>query len=183
MPPGGDRHGSVRALATRERIEALLQALARVATVPTTVYLVGGGTAVLVGWRESTRDVDLVIRPEDDALLRAIPALKEQLSLNIEFAAPDQFIPVPPGWEERSPMVARWGLVTVRHYDLTAQALAKIERGHVRDLADVRAMLAAGLVTPDGLRTAFAQAEPWLYRYPAVDPVSYRQALDAAARP
>jgi hypothetical protein len=44
-------------------------------------------------------------------------------------------------------------------------------------------MLAAGLVTPEGLRTAFALAEPGLYRYPAVDPVSYRQALDAAARP
>jgi hypothetical protein len=48
----------------------------------------------------------------------------------------------------------------------------------VRDLADVRAMLDAGLVTANGLRAAFAEAESALYRYPAVDPESYRQALD-----
>ncbi len=168
----------MREVATRARIEQLLGALAAVATEPVTVYLVGGGTAVLVGWRDTTRDVDLVITPENDALLRAIPRLKERLSLNIELAAPHQFIPVPPGWEGRSPMVARLGPVTVCHYDFTAQALAKVERGHTRDLADVRAMLAARLVTPDGLRAAFDEAAPSLYRYPAVDPATYRRALD-----
>ena len=168
----------MREIATSERIERFLVALAQVATEPTTVYLVGGATAVLVGWRASTRDIDLVIRPESDALLRAIPRLKEQLAINVELAAPDHFIPVPKHWEERSPMVKRIGQLTVRHYDLTAQALAKIERGHVRDLADVRAMLDAGLVTAHGLRAAFAEAAPDLYRYPAVDPESYRFALD-----
>ena len=169
----------MRELATRARIQRLLGALAAVADAPTTVYLVGGTTAVLVGWRDSTRDVDLVIRPESDALLRALPALKERLSLNIELAAPDQFIPVAPGWEARSPVVARLGPVTVCHYDLTAQALAKIERGHTRDVADVRAMLAAGLVTPTGLRAAYDEAAALLYRYPAVDPATYRRALEA----
>ncbi|GAB1343471.1 DUF6036 family nucleotidyltransferase [Gemmatimonas sp.] len=168
----------MREIANSERIDRFLTALAQAATVPTTVYLVGGATAVLTGWRESTRDIDLVIRPESDSLLRAIPRLKDQLAINVEFAAPDHFIPVPPHWEARSPIVKRIGLLTVRHYDLTAQALAKIERSHVRDLADVRAMLAAGLVTANGLRAAFAEAEPDLYRYPAVDPESYRQALD-----
>jgi len=168
----------MRDIATSERIDRFLAALAKVATTPTTVYLVGGATAVLVGWRESTRDIDLVIRPETDALLRAIPKLKEQLSINVEFAAPDHFIPVPKHWEERSPVVKRIGHLTVRHYDLTAQALAKIERGHVRDLADVRAMLDAGLVTSEGLRTAFEDVADQLYRYPAVDPESYRHALD-----
>lgn len=170
----------MRELATRARIEAFLHALAESATTPTTVYLVGGATAVMVGWRESTRDVDLVIRPESDAILRAIPSLKERLALNVEFAAPDHFIPVPAGWESRSPHVARIGKVTVCHYDFTAQALAKIERGHSRDVADVQAMLDAGLVTADGLRDAFERAAPDLYRYPAVDPGTYRRALDAA---
>jgi hypothetical protein len=173
----------VREVATRGRIEALLQALADAASGPTTVFLVGGTTAVLVGWRDTTRDVDLVIRPEDDAMLRAIPALKERLQLNIELVAPDQFIPVPPGWEARSPVVARLGQVTVRHYDPTAQALAKIEREHTRDLADVRAMLAAGMVTAAGLREAFDLAAPALYRYPAVDPQTYRRALDELLAP
>lgn len=92
------------------------------------MYLVGAATAVLIGWRASTRDIDHVIRPESDAILRAIPRLKEQLAINVEFAAPDHFIPVPPHWEERSPVVKRIGLLTVRQYDLTAQALARIER-------------------------------------------------------
>lgn len=170
----------MREPADAERIERFLEALARVATSPTTVYLVGGATAVLVGWRQTTRDIDLVIRPESDALLRAIPALKERLALNIEFAAPDHFIPVSAGWEARSPVIKRIGNLTVCHYDLTAQALAKIERGHARDLADVRALRAAGLVSDDGLRQAYAHAAPELYRYPAIDPDTYRAALESA---
>ena len=168
----------MREVATRQRIEGFLTALSREATRDTELFLVGGTSAVLEGWRESTMDVDLVIRPESDALLRAIPALKERLNLNVELAAPDHFIPVPAGWESRSPIIRRLGRVTVRHYDFTAQALSKIERGHLRDLADVQAMLARGLVTPDGLRTQFDQIEPELYRYPAVDPASFRKALD-----
>jgi len=135
----------VREIADRARIEAFLHALAREATTDTRVYLVGGTSAVLVGWREPTVAVDLVMRPESDAMWRAIPQLKERLRLNVELASPDQFIPVPPGWEERSPVIVRIGHVTFHHYDFTAQALAKIERGHARDLADVRAMADAGL--------------------------------------
>jgi len=169
----------MREVATRERIEAFLAALAREAPSDTDVFLVGGTSAVLVGWRESTMDIDLVMRPESDALLRAIPALKERLHLNVELAAPDHFIPVPPGWEARSPFITSVGRLTVRHYDFTAQALSKIERGHTRDLADVREMLARGIVTAEQLRTQFAQIEPELYRYPAVDPGSFRRALEA----
>lgn len=170
----------MRELATRTRITKFLESLAREATTHTELFLVGGTTAVLVGWRDSTMDIDLVMRPESDAMLRAIPALKERLHLNVELASPDQFIPVPAGWEARSPIVSQIGWVTVRHYEFTAQALAKIERGHTRDLADVRAMLDRGLVTPDGLRAQFSEIEPLLYRYPAVDPVTFRRALEQA---
>ena len=38
-------------------------ALAREAADNTRVYLVGGTSAVLLGWRPSTMDIDLVIRP------------------------------------------------------------------------------------------------------------------------
>ena len=41
-------------------------------------------------------------------------------------------------------MIKRIGFVTIRHYDLCAQALSKLERGYVRDVADVRAMLERG---------------------------------------
>ena len=173
----------MRELADKERIEAFTAALAREATTETDVFLVGGTSAVLVGWRATTMDVDLVMRPESDAMLRAIPALKERLHINVELASPDQFIPVPPGWERRSPVIARIGLVTFRHYDFTAQALAKLERGHARDLADVGAMLDGGLISGGEVRRMFAQMEPELYRFPAIDPPSFRRAVDAVFPP
>jgi hypothetical protein len=169
----------VREVADRERIHAFMTALARHATTEVDVFLVGGTSAVLVGWRATTIDVDLVMRPESDAMLRAIPMLKEQLHLNVELASPDLFIPVPSGWEQRSPVVARIGRVTFRHYDFAAQALAKIERGHGRDLADVQAMLAQGLISADDVRAQFARMEPELFRFPAIDPASFRRAVDA----
>jgi hypothetical protein len=116
-------------------------------------------------------------------MLRAIPSLKERLEVNVELASPDQFVPVPPGWEDRSPVVGRIGQVTIRHYDFVAQALAKIERGHGRDLADVDAMLARGLISGPAVRAMFARMEPELYRFPAIDPASFRRAVDAAFPP
>ncbi|MFN2316692.1 MAG: DUF6036 family nucleotidyltransferase [Gemmatimonadales bacterium] len=173
----------MREVADQSRIEAFLAALAREATAETDVYLVGGTSAVLIGWRPTTIDVDLVMRPESDAMLRAIPVLKERLRLNVELASPDQFIPVPAGWEERSPVIVRIGRVTFHHYDFTAQALAKIERGHARDLADVDAMRNRGLIETTEVRRQFALLEPQLYRFPAIDPPSFRRAVDAIFPP
>lgn len=41
-------------------------------------------------------------------------------------------------------------------------------------------MLQRGLVKADGLRARFAAIEPDLYRFPALDPRSYRRALEEA---
>ena len=80
-------------------------------------------------------------------------------------------------------MIVRIGKVTFRHYDFSAQALAKIERGHSRDLADDEAMRARGLITGEEIRRQFAQMEPQLYRFPAIDPPSFRRAVDAIFPP
>jgi hypothetical protein len=68
------------------RIRALVRELGRVAGEPVRIYLTGGSTAVLEGWRESTIDVDLRFEPDSDELLRALPALKDRLGINIERA-------------------------------------------------------------------------------------------------
>ena len=93
-------------------------------------------------------------------------------------AAPDHFIPVADRWEIRSPFVRQIGALRICHYDFTAQALSKIERGHQRDMLDVAAMLSRALVSKQGLRQAFAAIEPLLYRYPAIDPETFRRAVD-----
>lgn len=171
----------MRALADADRIRRFMRALGAAATVDSRVYLTGGATAVLEGWRSSTIDVDIRIVPEQDALFRAIPRLKEQLQINVELASPDHFIPVRADWQERSPFVSREGRVSFHHFDLYAQALSKIERGHAQDRADVDEMLRRGLIDRVRLVEYFEAIQPDLYRYPALDPESFRRAVLEAA--
>ena len=94
-----------RRLADAERIREFLRALGREAREDARLYLTGGATAALLGWRATTVDVDIKVVPEADAILRAIPRLKESLQINVEFACPSDFIPEVPGWADRSPFV------------------------------------------------------------------------------
>jgi hypothetical protein len=159
----------VRALADAPRIQRFMRSLGAAAEDEATVYLTGGATAVLVGWRTSTIDIDLALVPEHESLLRALARLKDELQVNVELASPADFVPVAPGWEERSPFVAREGRVTFRHFDPNAQILAKIERGHVQDLEDVRAMVERGVADAATALAQFEQIEDQLYRFPAID--------------
>jgi hypothetical protein len=81
---------------------------------------------------------------------------------------------------ERSISIGREGKVSFHHFDPVAQALAKLERVHDRDLADVREMLAAGLVEPPRALTLFEEIEPRLYRFPAIDPKRFRRRVEEA---
>ncbi len=132
----------------------LARHLGRVARAPTRIYLTGGASAVLEGWRGSTTDVDLRFEPEVDELLRELPELKEHLGVNIELASPPDFIPELPGWRERSPLVFQESNIYVHHFDFYSQALSKIERGFQQDLDDVQKMIDSGLVEPARLREA-----------------------------
>jgi hypothetical protein len=161
-----------------KRVRDFLHALAIASEREARVYLTGGATAVLYGWRPTTIDVDLKIVPDSDSILRAIPRLKEELEVNVELASPDDFIPELPGWQERSPFIEREGRVSFHHYDLYAQALAKIERGHEKDLLDAREMIERGLIEAARLTEFYEAIKPRLYRYPAIDPESFRRALE-----
>ena len=155
-------------------------ALGDAATSNVRVYLVGGTTAVLIGWRASTVDVDMVMEPEDGRLLHAISELKNSLQINVELASPPDFVPELEGWRERSPFVLREGRVTVRHFDLYSQALSKIERGFSQDLEDVASMVREGLVDPRRARAFFDATEDLLHRYPAIDAGAFRASVDRA---
>jgi hypothetical protein len=163
------------------RIRRFMQALGAEANTEVRVYFTGGASAVLVGWRASTIDIDLKLEPEADRLLRAFPRIKESLEINLELASPGDFIPELVGWRERSPWIGREGSIDFHHYDFAAQALAKIERGHAQDIGDVEEMLARRLVSPTALRERYAEIEVQLYRYPAIDPTSFRRAVERTA--
>ncbi len=168
----------MRDVADAERIQKFLRALGRAADSDTRVYLTGGATAVLLGWRRSTIDIDIHIVPESDRVFRAIPPLKESLQVNVELACPADFIPELPGWQERSLYIDREGRLSFFHYDPYSQVLAKIERRHTQDVADVREMLRSGLVDPRAALRYFKEIEPRLYLYPAIDPASFRRSAE-----
>jgi hypothetical protein len=173
----------MRRLADAARIRAFMDAVGRAAKREIRLYFTGGATAVLSGWRPSTIDVDILMIPEDDQVFRSLPELKESLELNIELASPADFIPEVPGWQDRSPAIERKGRVSFHHYDLYAQALAKIERGHAQDEADVQEMIRRSAIDRSRLMRHFEQIEPLLYRYPAIDPASFRRAVERVCRP
>lgn len=168
----------MRELADAKRVQAFMRKLGAESKNPARVYFTGGATAVLLGWRPTTIDLDVCIEGEEDPLLRCIPRLKEELRINVELASPPDFIPELPGWRERSIFVTREGKVDFFHFDPYSQALAKIERGHSLDRKDVREMIGRGLVDPEKLGGLFQQIEPELFRYPAIDPKSFRRAVE-----
>ena len=164
-------------------LRTFMRELASLSRAEGRVYLTGGATAVLIGWRATTVDVDLKVIPDSNAILMAIRDLKERLNINVELASPGDFIPELPGWQERSSFIGREGTLDFYHYDFYAQCLSKIERGHRKDLADVENMIRSGLVEREKLRTLFETIEPELFRYPAIDPADFRRAVETTIAP
>ncbi len=142
------------------------------------MYLTGGATAVLEGWRPSTVDVDIRFEPDTDAALRAIAELKERLQVNVELASPLDFLPPLEGWHERSRFRFRSGNLEVFDFDPYSQALSKLQRGFDLDLRDVADMIRSGQVEPTRLLELFDGIEPELFRFPAVDPARLREAVE-----
>jgi hypothetical protein len=173
-------NGTVRALADASKVQRFMEELGRRVRGEGTVYLTGGATAVLLGWRASTVDIDVKLDPEPPGAFDAIARLKDDLDLNVELAAPDDFIPPLPEWRAHSQFIAAHGPVRFFHYDFRAQALAKIERGHTQDVLDVRELLGRGLVEPAELRRRFEEIVPAIARYPALDADDFRAKVDAA---
>jgi hypothetical protein len=124
----------MRELADASRIERFMRELGRAAHAEGRVYLTGGATAVLNGWRATTVDVDIKLIPE--------------------------------------------GKLAFHHFDPIAQALSKAERGHDQDRQDVRDLIASRLVDPAEARAQFEAIEPELYRFPAIDPATFRRAVE-----
>ena len=168
----------VRPLVTREKLEIFLRRLGAEATSPGTLYLTGGATALLLGIREQTIDIDIKLEPEPAGVFDAIARLKDELGVNVELAAPDHFIPALPGWQERSKLVSKEGKIEIRNYDLYSQALSKIERGHDQDLRDVRALVERKLIDTERFLPFFDKISPQIIRYPAINAKHFKQKIE-----
>jgi len=170
----------VRNELTRDRLRGLMKEIAKRAPRrggPFHVYLVGGGTAVLAGWREASIDADLF--SEQKAVFRDIQEIKEHLNLNVEFVRPEYFVPPLPDTESRHVLLEQMGSVHYYHYDPYSQLLSKVVRGFTRDLADARAFVRCGMVDVERFRVLVAAIQPSAFaRYPNLSPGGVRQAVE-----
>jgi hypothetical protein len=153
-----------------QKIEQLMKALGREARGSGCIYFTGGASAILIGWRSSTVDIDIRLDPEPLGVFQAIAKLKQELDINIELASPQDFLPTLPGWRDRSVFIGRYGEISFYHYDFTAQALSKISRGYNRDIDDVLSMYEQKLFTLEKLRDCFEAIAPELIRFPSLNP-------------
>ena len=168
----------MRKRVTKETLHAFMEKLAKAAQSAGKIYFTGGATALLLGFREQTLDLDVKLDPEPKGAFEAIARLKNELDLNIELASPDNFIPPGPNWRSHSRHIATIGQLEFFHYDFVLQALSKLERGYTQDLDDVANLLRHGLVTPAELRARFNEIAPDLIRYPALDPQQFKSKID-----
>lgn len=83
----------MRGETNKAKLDAFMSALGNRAIGAGSLYLTGGATAVLYGWRDMTIDVDIKPDPEPPGLFEALAQLKNELDVNVKLAAPDQFIP------------------------------------------------------------------------------------------
>ncbi|GJD21289.1 hypothetical protein RIVM261_062450 [Rivularia sp. IAM M-261] len=155
-----------------------MQALGREARGSGCIYFTGGASALLIGWRSSTVDVDIRLDPEPSGIFEAIAKLKQELNINIELASPQDFLPPLPGWRDRSVFIGKQGKISFYHYDFTAQALSKLSRGYERDRDDVQAMYEQKLFTLNDLRACFEAIAPELIRFPSLDPDVLRNRVE-----
>ncbi len=172
---------AMREMTDVEKVRKFMRYLGAEARGKGRIYLVGGSSAVLLGWRMTTMDINLKLAPEPAGVFEAIARAKNALNINVELAAPDDFIPPLPNWRARSAFIERCGPIDFFHYDFYAQALAKIERGHDQDLRDVESMRRERLIDPTRLTEFFNAIEPDLVRYPAIDAASFREKVQKAA--
>jgi len=172
----------VREPLDQSRLRRFLDALGAAVSGPGRIYLTGGATAVSLGWRNQTIDIDLRLDPEPPGAFEAIARLKDELDTNVELASPLDFIPEIPGWRERSCFVMRAGPIEVYHFDPVSQVLSKLVRGLARDLADAEAMVARGLVTRDEVAAGWAIARSGLARFPRIDGVTVEARVSAFVR-
>jgi hypothetical protein len=168
----------MRRQVTREKLRQFMEGVAEAAESPGKIYFTGGATALLLGFREQTIDVDIKLDPEPGGVFEKIAELKEKLEINVELASPGDFIPAPPDWREKSRLIAVIGAVQFFHYDFSLQALSKVERGLRHDLEDVRNLIVGGFVTIEGLKNRFSEIETGLLRYPAIDAKKFKESVD-----
>jgi len=177
---------SMRPNVDKQAIESFLQQMGRTFRKSGRLYLVGGAALIHAGVRPGvTLDIDIHVGSENEGdLIVGIQRLIQQMQINIEFASPQDFIPLPAQWEAHAQYVGRYGQIDVFYFDFYSIALSKIERGTTRDIEDVRLLIQQQRIRLDELDTAYQEvfAQLGKGRYPKITPERFAERY-AAVRP
>jgi len=150
---------------TAQALQDFLEQLGRCYRHSGRIFLVGGSSLILVAAKVSTLDIDLqfdIPGEYHEAFIRCLRQISRQHKLPIEQVSPDQFIPLPRGYQNRHQFIGRYGSLDVFHFDFYSVALSKLHRGNEKDFADVIQMVSQGLITLVWLREQFQEVLPQL---------------------
>lgn len=137
---------SMRRNVGRQEIEQFLIQIGRTRQAGR-LYITGGASLVHKGIRPGqTLDIDVQITVDPGNLTTHIAQLKQRLNINIEFASPGDFMPLPSQWEARSEFIQRYGQVDVFYFDWYCIALSKTQRANPQDLIDIQLLLNQGII-------------------------------------
>ena len=137
---------SMRQRVGRQEIEQFLIQVGRTRQ-PGRLYLTGGAALVHSGIRPGqTLDIDIQVTVDPANLTTQIAQLKHKLNINIEFASPSDFIPLPAQWDVRSQFIKRYDQVDVFYFDWYSIALSKMQRANRQDVVDVQLLVRQKLV-------------------------------------
>ncbi len=174
---------SMRPSVDKTAIESFLQQVGRTFRKPGRLYLVGGAALVHAGIRPGfTQDIDIQVSGANEGeFIVAIQRLIQQMQINVEFASPADFIPLPSQWEMHAQYVGRYGGVDVFYFDFYSIALSKIERGNSRDIDDVKLLVQQGIIILNELDAAYREvlAQLGQGRYPRITPQRFSERYTA----
>ena len=177
---------SMRPNVDKKAIESFLQQLGRTFRKAGRLYLVGGAALVHAGVRPGfTQDINIQVGGANESeFIIGIQRLIQQMQINVEFASPQDFIPLPSQWEAHAQFVARYGQIDVFYFDFYSIALSKIERGTTRDIEDVKLLVQQQRIELNELDAAYQEvfAQLGKGRYLKVTPERFAERY-ASIRP
>ena len=158
----------------REDIQKFLSHLAQHQSEKIAVYLIGGSALALLGNPRTTLDIDLFFDPLTEKLKESISIVEQELKIEIEVVPLHEFIPLPPGAEERHLKITTENTLEIFIYDPYSIALSKIARGFDTDIQDVLFLLKENFIEIGKLAQFVKQLQPVAWDYD-IDPSELEQ--------
>lgn len=161
---------------SRANIEQFLQTLGKHFQQPSNLYLAGEAALVHLGLRNGTTStLNVVIETTDEPMMVTyIQRCAEQVHLSVDFTSPEDVVPIPWTWQDRSRYVGPYGYIDVFYFDFVSLALSNMLQGGEQNLNDVWLLVRQRLVTLNDLDEAYLEVQPRMGRKP-YDQIQPRQ--------